>query len=99
MILKKVSIPVILLALIVVLAGLNGCSFLRKEIRLYPIEKSDIFDVPRGAVVLISEGTISTDKKGKTIFTWPKTKIPVEKQGWFVSDFWLDEVGEVKIGR
>ena len=99
MISKKVLILVTLLALIGALAGLNGCSLLRRETRLYPIEKSDIFDIPKGAYVVIPEGTISTDKKGKDIYTWPKTKIPVKKQGWFVSDFWLDEVGDVRVGR
>ena len=99
MILKKGLTLGTLLVLIVLLVSQSGCSLLRKEVRLYPIEKSDIFNVPKGAIVLIPKGTVSTDKKGKAILTWPETKIPIEKQGWFVSDFWLDEVGEIKIGR
>jgi len=99
--LKKGLRTVILLVSIVALGSINGCSFLnRKEIRLYPIEKMDIFGIPKGATVMIPEGTKSINSEtNEVIHTWEQTEIPVEKQGWFVSDFWLEEVGEVKAGR
>jgi len=73
------------LGLVLALIGLTGCSALkpRPRVTLHPIEKSDIFSVVVGSEVKLPDGTI----------------IEVVKDGWFLSDFYLDEVTQVKVER
>lgn len=57
-----------------------GC---QKQVVLHPIEKSDIFFVPKDAVIVLDPN--STDA------------LIVEKDGWFLSEVYVQEVMEVKI--
>lgn len=48
---------------------------------LHPIEKADIFSIEKGAVITTLQGE----------------EIPVEKNGYFLSDEWLEQVAEAKV--
>ena len=67
----------ILLALLPALTVIIGCST-AKNVVIHPIEKSDIFDIPKDTKV----GEITT-----------------EKDGWFISDYYLEEVAKAKMER
>ena len=95
--LKKETLLLLPLLLIGLTVLSSGCS-LTRPILIHPIEKSDIFDIPAGATVEIPAGTTSTDDKGKVIYTWENDEsIPVEKQGWFWSDYYVQKVAQVKV--
>ena len=100
---KTVLKSVILLGLLLASIGLNGCSTTKakRAIVFHPIEKSDIFSVPAGAEVLIKAGTEITDPKtGEVVERWDQdTKINTEKDGWFLSDFYLQEVADAQANR
>ena len=67
----------ILLLLLAVLIGLTVSSCATvRPIILHPIEKSDIFRIEKGAEVLNPDGT----------------KLTTEKDGYFLSEFYLEEV-------
>ena len=59
------------------------CTGCQKQVILHPIEKSDIFSIPVEALIIFDPN--STDV------------LTVEKNGWFVSDFYMQEVMEAKI--
>ena len=61
---------------------LAGCGY--SPVTLHPIEKSDIFSVPAGAKVLWE-----VEMRTQSII--------VEKDGWFLSDMYLQEVMEAKV--
>ena len=61
---------------------LAGCG--QYSVTLHPIEKSDIFSVPAGSRVLWE-----VEMRTHTII--------VEKDGWFLSDMYLQEVMEAKV--
>lgn len=66
--------------------GLIGCSLLQKKtppkVVLYPITKSDIFIVEKGSRVISPDG---------------KSSITVDKNGRFLSDFYIEEIMKVKV--
>lgn len=67
----------ILLLLLLGWIALTACSCATvRPIILHPIEKSDIFRIEKGAEVLNPDGT----------------KITTEKDGYFLSAFYLEEV-------
>lgn len=69
-----------LLASLLVLISLTGCSFNRKVV-IHPIEKSDIFFIPKNSKVVTPKG--DTQK--------------VEKDGWFLSEFYVEEVMKARV--
>jgi hypothetical protein len=88
------------------LTVLIGCSLIlagcaTSRVIIHPIEKSDIFSIPAKATVHISKGTIETDPKtGKIVFTHTQDKdILVEKQGWFLSDEYVEEVSQARFEK
>jgi len=80
--LRSVTLPKLLVVLILSL-GLSGCSALKKDVILHPIEKSHIFSIEEGSKVIHTDGS-------ETV---------AEKSGWFLSDYYLEEVSKAKIGR
>ena len=74
-----------LLPLLVVLIGLLGFSGCSylKPVVIHPIEKSDIFSIEEGSKVVYPD----------------KTEQVVEKDGWFLSDEYVEEVMKAKIGK
>ena len=62
--------------LIIALVMLTAGCATVRPIILHPIEKSDIFRIEKGAEVLNSDGT----------------KVTTEKDGYFLSEFYLEEV-------
>lgn len=64
--------------LFIVVFFASGC---QKPIVIHPIEKSDIFTVPKGSVLVIGE-----------------EEMTVEKDGWFLSDVYVEEVMDAKVG-
>ena len=90
------------LALLLGLILLTGCSTIKaNQIVLHPIEKSDIFSIPATAVVQIKAGTeIKDPKTSEVLERWDEdTTLTVEKDGWFLSDFYLEEVSQAKVGK
>ena len=72
-------------ALLLVLIGLTGCSTIQKKtVILHPIEKTDIFAVDKGSKIYSNDGS---------------TFISVEKDGYFLSDYYVEEVTKAKIGQ
>jgi uncharacterized protein YceK len=63
--------PVKLLAVWIILIGINGCA----SVILHPIEKSDITKMP------------------KAVAYTP------EKDGWFISDYYLEQVVKAKVEK
>ena len=95
--LKRATLLLLMLGSVTI----TGCSLSRQsEIRLYPIEKSDIFLIPKDAIITIKQGTVAKNLEGKVVAEWKKdTEILIEKDGYFLSSFWLREVGRVKAGE
>jgi hypothetical protein len=90
------------LGLLLALIGLVGCSSVRaRAVVLHPIEKSDIFSVPATAEIKIKAGTEIRDPKTDVVLErWEEdTTMTVEKDGWFLSDFYLTEVSQAKVGK
>jgi len=54
-----------------------------RPVVLHPIEKADIFQIKKGAKVEAPDGAV----------------IEVEKDGRFLSDFYLEEVVKARIGK
>lgn len=61
--------------------GILGCQ--QQQVVLHPIEKSDIFSVPAGAVIVLDPNSPGA--------------LTVEKDGWFLSDTYVQEVMDAKI--
>lgn len=101
--LKKVFLRTIPLLLLWGSISLSGCSlFNKKPIVLHPIEKTDIYLIPASAVIHIKAGTkvYSIDSKGNetTVAEWDKdTDITNEKNGYFLSNLYLQEVADIKV--
>jgi len=55
---------------------------------LHPMMPADIFSVPKGSQV---EWSDMEGVAGDLIF--------VEKQGWFVSDYYMEEIMKAKVGQ
>lgn len=66
-----------LLLSLVVLISCVGCA----RLVLHPIEKTDIFSIEKGSVVISPSGKNQT----------------VEKMGWFLSDYYVKNVAEAKV--
>jgi len=67
---------------------------------IYPIDNDDIYSVPQGSTIFIPSGATVTDDKGKVTYTYPDNqKIPVVKQGWVLSDFYVNQVMEAKVKK
>lgn len=87
MVLKSVTLRklrVLLIALIVC-STLSCCEH---QVVLHPITEQDIFSIPKGARV---EWEDDVGVPGDLIF--------VEKQGWFFSDFYVQEVMKAKVTK
>lgn len=56
----------------------TGCAFLQRKVEIYPIEKSDIFSVPKGSTC---------------------NGIVAEKDGWFLSDFYVQRVMDTSVAK
>ena len=54
-----------------------------RTVVLHPIEKSDFFSMPDGSKVHSPEGLV----------------LSVEKDGWFLSDLYLEEVARARAGK
>ena len=54
-----------------------GC----RQVVIHPIDKSDIFSIPKDSIVVFD----------------PNTLQEVEKDGWFLSDTYVQEVMDAKI--
>ena len=89
---------ILLLSVVVVL--LSGCGMLNKGTILYPISDDDIYSIPQGAILVIPAGTKEYDEEGKVVFTHEvETTKNVKKQGWVLSDFYVNEVMETKVKK
>ena len=76
---KQLSAGMLLLLLLASLV-LTGCS---TTVKLYPIERADIFSIEQGSTV--------THKDGESIL--------VEKDGFFLSDMYLEEVSRARVEK
>lgn len=76
----KNPLKYLIFAILVICIFTNvGCS--NRTITLHPIEKADIFVIPKGAEVKYPSGD----------------KDVVEKDGYFLSEFYIEEVAEAKV--
>ena len=66
------------LGILLIAFSLAGCN---QQVIIYPITPHDIFSIPKGAKV---EWDDDVGVPGDLIF--------VEKPGWFISDFYMQEV-------
>lgn len=79
----KTLSPYVLVYIVVVVLAIcfgPGC---HNQVVLHPIEKSDIFSVPAGAVIVLDPNSPGA--------------LTVEKDGWFLSDTYVREVMDAKI--
>jgi hypothetical protein len=62
---------------------LSGCTAFKTNIVLHPITPSDICSVKEGSFIIFGD-----DKP-----------VPIEKDGWYVSDQYMKEVMETKVKK
>lgn len=74
---------IVAILLFFVIGGLSGCISLNRKVVLHPIEKSDIFRIQKNARVEIN--------RNETVYA--------EKDGWFLSDYYVEQVMKAKIGE
>lgn len=86
------------LAVLIGLIGLIGCSITRTII-LHPIDKQDIFQLPKGTEIKIVEGSVWTED-GKVIKTWDEEEIfIIDRQSYSLSQYYLMEIVRTKVGK
>lgn len=79
---------------------LSGCAAFNKQVVVYPIQDDDIYSCPAGATIHIPAGTVVKDEKGNVVEKYDKDKdVKVAKNGWVLSDFYMNEVMQAKLKK
>lgn len=86
------------LLLLLALPSLTACSFVDKQIVLYPIQATDIYAIPEGAKIEIPANATLYDYEGNLVKKWDQAEtIENKKSGYFTSTFYLNKVAKARV--